>query len=233
MISAIIVAYNEAEYIRNIIKELRTQQFQGKVEIILADGGSSDNTVSIAKKEGILTINCQKGKAFQMNEGAKAARGNILFFVHADMLLPEHVFLKSQQTIAEGVDGGGFSNIFDQYNEKIKRLGTWMNFCFFDKREQSDKGIFFGDNGIFVKKKVFEDLRGFKEIPIMEDYDFSIRMNQKYTVKKIKNPKITVSARRHLKAGFVKTRFQWIMIRQLYKLGFPPKLLAKWYKDVR
>ena len=108
-----------------------------------------------------------------------------------------------------------------------------MNFRFFDRREQSDKGIFYGDNGIFVKKSVFLELGGFKEIPIMEDYDFSLRMSKKYKVVKIKNPLITLSVRRHLKAGFFKTRFQWIVIRELFKLGIPATWLSKWYKDIR
>ena len=108
-----------------------------------------------------------------------------------------------------------------------------MNGRFFDRREQSDKGIFYGDNGIFVKKKVFEQLKGFKEIPIMEDYDFSKRMRSGFKVKKITNTVITVSSRRHVKEGFIKTRFQWIMIRMLFSLGVSPFTLARWYKDSR
>ena len=149
------------------------------------------------------------------------------------MKLPQTTLLTIEQAIEEGYDGGGFANIFDKHNDKIKRIGTLMNFRFFDKREQSDKGVFYGDYGIFVKKDVFEKLGGFKEIPIMEDYDFSNRMNEKYNLIKIKKILITVSSRRHSKAGFWKTRFQWVMIRILYKWGIPPHLLAKWYKDVR
>ena len=67
----------------------------------------------------------------------------------------------------------------------------------------------------------------------MEDYDFSRRMKINYKVIKIKEPKIKVSARRHIKTGFLKTRFQWIMIRKLYKWGVSPEKLANWYSDVR
>ncbi len=77
--------------------------------------------------------------------------------------------------LEEGFDGGGFANEFDAHNKKIKQLGTFLNLRFFRTREQSDRCIFYGDNGIFVKKAAFEKLGGFKEIPIMEDYDFSIR----------------------------------------------------------
>ena len=139
-----------------------------------------------------------------------------------------------QKHIDEGYDAGGFANIFKEHNKRIKALGNWMNFRFFDEREQSDKGVFYGDNGIFVRKSVFDSLGGFKEIPIMEDYDFFVRLNkQRYKTIKIKEPPIIVSARRHVNAGFFKTRFQCVMIRKLFQWGVPTKTLAKWYGDIR
>ena len=233
MISAIIVAYNEEVRIEFIIEELQKQQFSGTYEIILADGSSTDKTVSLAEQKGISVIHCRKGKACQMNDAAKAALGDVLFFVHADMKLADTTFTAIQRQIDMGFDGGGFANAFDEYNDKIKNLGTWMNFRFLNKKEQSDKGLFYGDNGIFVTKNVIETLKGFKEIPIMEDYDFSKRMRKHFNVIKIKEPIIVISARRHVKAGFLKTRFQWIAIRKLYKWGISPKRLAKWYSDIR
>ena len=233
LISAIIVAYNEEMLIQSIISELQKQRLDANFEIILADGGSTDRTVSLAQQKGVSVIQCRKGKACQMNGAAKIAQGEILFFVHADMQFSENIFSLIQQKVNRGYDGGGFANFFDKKNNKIKSLGHWMNFRFFNKNEQSDKGIFYGDNGIFVRKKVFDELDGFKEISIMEDYDFSNRMRQKYKVVKIKDTPIIVSARRHIKAGFWKTRFQWVMIRKLYKWGISPDILARWYGDVR
>jgi len=227
------VAHNEEGLIQSIIGELRKQLYSGECEIIVADGGSTDETIPRAKREGVSIVQCRKGKACQMNDAAKIAHGDILFFVHADMKLDEGTLVAIQQQIDNGFDAGGFSNVFDAHNEKIKNLGTWMNSRFFDNREQSDKGIFYGDNGIFVKKRVFQALGGFKEIPIMEDYDLSIRLGQQHKVVKIEQPPIVVSARRHINAGFVKTRLQWIAIRKLYQWGVPTEFLAKWYGDVR
>ncbi len=232
MISVIIVAYNEEEWIHSIIDEIE-KQIQFEYEILLADGGSTDRTISIAEERGIQVIRCRKGKSCQMNEAAKKSKGSILFFVHADMKFANNILLSIQSQIEQGIDGGGFSNIFDTHNKKIKRIGNLMNFRLFDKREQSDKGIFYGDNGIFVRSKVFRELSGFKEIPIMEDYEFSIRLSRNYNIKKIENPKIVISSRRHIKSGFWKTRFQWVTIRLLYKWGISPFLLTKWYTDVR
>ena len=202
------------------------------VEIIVADGGSLDETIEIAQQYARI-VKSEKGKAKQMNAAAKAAKGKVLFFIHSDMTLHEDTLEAICHQIERGYVGGGFANVFDEQNEKIKRLGTLLNFRFFNKNEQSDRNIFYGDNGIFVKKDVFEKLGGFKDIPIMEDYDFSIRMRSNFKVIKIYEPELIVSARRHLKAGFLKTRLQWIVIKKLYLLGVSPNWLAKWYKDVR
>lgn len=233
-ITAIIVAFNEELMIEQIISELKKQNYNGEVEYILADGGSNDQTVAIAKKHHLhIVISKQKGKAVQMNTAAKAATGDLLFFVHADMQFPNNTFISITNTVQQGYAGGGFANVFDSQNEKIKKLGNLLNFRFLDKREQSDKGVFYGDNAIFVLKKAFDSLGGFKEIPIMEDFDFSIRLSKKYSTYKIREPQITVSSRRHIKAGFFKTRLQWVFIRFFFQWGVSPFLLAKWYKDIR
>lgn len=234
MISVIVITYNESAYIDSIIHQINDQVYHDKFEIIVSDGGSEDNTLEIAKKRKVLIVNSSKGKAWQLNAGAQIAKGDVLFFVHADMKFnPGTLSAIHNVIIKEGFDGGGFANIFDRHNEKIKRLGTWLNLRFLGNREQSDKGIFYGDNGLFVKKSVFKSLKGFSEIPIMEDYDFSFRMKQNFKIKKIYDPQIIVSARRHEKAGFIKTRLQWIFIRIFYKLGVSPWILTNFYKDIR
>lgn len=233
-ISIIILSYNEEGLIKEILSNIRAIEYHGNTEIVLADGGSTDNTLDIALEMKVDKISVsKKGKSIQMNSAVRDTTGEVLFFVHSDMKLDKLTFNAIRKVINEGYHGGGFSNKFDSDNEKIKRIGQWMNFRLFDKSEQSDKGIFYGDNGIFVRKAVFEKLGGFKVIPIMEDYDFSYRMAQNYKVIKIKSPFIIVSARRHIKAGFYKTRFQWVIIRILYKAGVSPHRLARWYHDIR
>lgn len=232
MISIIIPSYNEETSIEKTLIQLLSLEYPDDKEILVVDGGSSDNTISIASKYAQV-ISSKKGKAIQLNWAVNYAKGDILFFVHADMLVPNNSLLAIYNQIEEGFDGGGFANEFDSNNKKIKRLGTLMNMRFFNKKEQADRSIFYGDNGIFVKKSVFLKLGGFKEIPIMEDYDFSIRMKNSYRVRQIKEPKLMLSSRRHIEAGFFKTRMQWILIKKLFLLGFSPHLLNKWYRDVR
>lgn len=232
MISIIIPTYNEGLVIEKTIQQLNNISCSFEKEIIIADGGSTDNTVGIASKYGQI-VHSAKGKAKQLNTAVKYANGEILFFVHADMFVPDGALTAIYKQLEDGFDGGGFANEFDVHNKKIKQLGTIMNFRFFKNREQSDRCIFYGDNGIFVKKEVFQKLGGFEEIPIMEDYDFSMRMKTHFKVKQIKSPKLIVSARRHIEAGFFKTRMQWILIKKLHLLGISPHKLARWYDDIR
>lgn len=232
MISVIVPTYNEAECIEQTLKKLLALNCSSGHEVIVADGGSDDRTVEIAERY-VPVLRTEKGKAKQMNAGAKAAKGMILFFAHADMSFAKGTLQAICDAIKlEGFDGGGFANVFDQHNERIKRLGRIMNLRFSNK-EQSDRHIFYGDNGIFVRKAAFEELGGFDEIPIMEDHNFSVKMKSLFRVKLIKDPPLVLSARRHIEAGFIKTRLQWILIKRLYLMGVSSERLDRWYKDVR
>ena len=232
MISVIIPTYNEEHYLAQAIESVLRQGERVAYEIVVGDGGSSDATVSLARRYARVVC-CEKGRGAQLNAAAQQATGTVFFFLHAHVTLPPGALAMIQRKIdEEGYDGGGFSNVFSTHNGKIKRLGRVLNVRFRDN-DHAGNTIFFGDNGIFVKRAVFEALGGFKTIPIMEDYDFSKRLRQQYRVVRIGAPKLIVSPRRHVKAGFVKTRVQWILIKRLYQLGVSPHALARWYRDVR
>lgn len=232
MISVIIPTYNEENCIENTLLQLDQLRMESDFEIIVSDGFSSDRTVELASSYAKV-IQTDKGKGKQLNAGAKLASGDILFFVHADMYVPVGALKKIEQEIYENdFDGGGFLNVFDGHNKRIKLLGRILHLRLNDKG-QAERKIFYGDNGIFVKKEVFKKMGGFKEISIMEDYDFSIRMLAKYKVCLIKEPKLVVDTRRHIKDGFLRTRLKWMLIKRLYLMGISPQKLAAWYKDIR
>jgi rSAM/selenodomain-associated transferase 2 len=232
MISIIIPTLNEEIIIESTLKNIRMHILNTPHEIIVSDGGSRDKTVATAEKFA-LVVKSEKGKAIQLNEGAKRAAGDILFFVQADTTIPQGALETIESKIyKQGYDGGGFSNVFSEHNKKIKTLGRVLNFKIFTNDHQRNL-IFFGDNGIFCKREVFDRLGSFKLIPIMEDYDFSKRMRDRFKAVRILDPKLIISPRRFVKNGFVRTRLQWIIIRRLYQIGISPYFLVKLYKDVR
>ena len=232
MISVVIPTYTEEARIEHAIASVLRCRDETEIEIIVADGGSTDGTVSLARAY-VQVVCSETGRAHQLNAAVEQARGDIFFFLHAHVTLPAGALEMIDRAInTEGKDGGGFSNIFSEHNRKIKRLGRVLNLRIRDN-DHSGNTLFFGDNGIFVRREVFEALGGFKTVPIMEDYDFSTRMRERFEVVRISEPKLVVSPRRHVEAGFVRTRIQWILTRRLYELGVSPDHLARWYPKVR
>jgi rSAM/selenodomain-associated transferase 2 len=232
LISIIIPTYNEANYVEKVLRNLRDLPAEPRFEVIVSDGGSSDQTVEIASSFARI-VKAPKGRAWQLNEAAKVAQGDVLFFVHAHMTLPRDALKIIRSKIDhESFQGGGFSNVFTSHNRKIKRLGRLINLRLWNN-DHCRNTRFYGDNGIFVRKDTFDALGGFKLIPIMEDYDFSRRLRAKFPTTRISTPPIQLSPRRHVKSGFWKTRFRWVAIKQLYRCGVPPKFLVKLYPTVR
>lgn len=231
-ISVIVPTLDEETAIEHTLRGILARRDEADVEVIVADGGSRDRTVAIAQRYARV-VHADRGRARQLNGAAREATGKILFFVHADMELPSGAIAAVRQKVQlEGYDGGGFSNVFARHNAQIKRLGRVLNLRLRDN-DHDRNTVFFGDNGIFVRRDVFDALGGFRDIPIMEDYDFSTRLRSHHRAVRIQSPPLVVSARRHERAGFVRTRLRWIVVKQLYLLGCPPRLLARLYRDVR
>lgn len=235
-ISIIIPAYNEADVIEKTLQHLNSFKAAFNIEVIVADGGSNDSTVAIAKKHATV-VKTVKSKAIQLNHAAAVAAGQILFFVHADMMISAEALKAIFKTVNEkGYDGGGFDNAFNVENRRIKLINALVFLSFLEKktkRLEQEQPILYGDNGIFVKLSVFNEIGGFKPIPIMEDYDLSRRLNKNHKMLKLYQPKLIVSSRRFLKHGIFLTTFSWLLIQKLYKAGISPNILFKLYKDVR
>lgn len=232
MISLIVISLNEEGVIESTLKQLLSLKHEAAIELLLVDGGSSDRTVEIGSRYATV-IHSERGRAKQLNCGATRAKGDILFFVHSDMFVPFGALSAINACIEQGYEGGGFSNQFDRHNRRIKTLGRLLNLRLFGSEHTQRRKLFFGDNGIFVRRDIFEMLGGFKSIPIMEDYDFALRLRGRGRVTWISKPVLTVSSRRHEKEGFLKTRAQWIAIKLLYRLGVSPFYLTRLYPDSR
>jgi len=192
--------------------------------LYVVDGGSTDNTVAIAKRYTTV-INSKRGRAVQMNAGARLCTGDILLFLHADTLLPDNGFREiRKRTRDETVAGGSFYIAFDAENFILRGVSfiTRFNFRLFH----------FGDQGIFVRRDVFQKLHGYKEIPLMEDYDFYKRLREQGKVILIRMPVIS-SARRFIKKGVIRQLLINKFVVLAYWAGVDIQTIKRFYDDMR
>lgn len=224
-ISIIVPIYNEASTIRKMTDQL--MQYKGDAEIIFVDGGSSDDTLNIIGDE-YTVLTGAKGRAAQMNLGAEKSNGDILFFLHCDSVLPPNALEEIRACITDneyGCFGVQFnsSNIFMLTNRIISNHRAW------------NRGLPFGDQGIFISRELFFDMGKFPEIPIMEDYEFSRRLAATGIKPGRTKHRITTSARRYGRGtlSILKTEYRMWDLRRKYRAGTDINKIAELYKDIR
>lgn len=242
-ISVIIPVFNESERVTGLLDQL--MPYSNECEIIIVDGGSTDDTAAKVKsiisgcsgEQGgrISLIESEKGRGIQMNAGAKASGGDILFFLHCDSILPDGFTQEIRRTMAKH-DWGCFGvrfpshNVFMITNRIISNHRAWAR-C-----------MPFGDQGMFIDRELFFEMGMFPEIPVMEDYEFSLRMKQNGFRPGMTARRITTSARRYGEQGkgliadtgnILKTEINMWKLRTMYRRGKSPEELSKLYKDVR
>jgi rSAM/selenodomain-associated transferase 2/rSAM/selenodomain-associated transferase 1 len=220
-ISVIIPALNEAH---NIADTITNTGHGNNTEIIVVDGGSIDNTVAIAKTLGAKIIQGSPPRSRQMNQGADAASNDILLFLHADTLLPEnfkrHVLGALMQP---GVAAGAFELRINSPVPSIRfieRIANWRSRCF---------KMPYGDQAIFMSSRVFHQMGGFPDIPIMEDFELIRRLRKKGAVVTLHPPVIT-SPRRWLNHGILKTTLINQLVVLSYFMGILPDTIARLYR---
>lgn len=216
-ISIIIPVLNEEGTIQATLRSLPSS-----VEPIVVDGGSTDRTCERAE-ESARVIRAPRGRARQLNAGAKAATEDLLLFLHADTRLPKEAFREISRTVEAGYVGGGFLGRFDS-NHLLFRFG----YPFRDLRTRLFFEIY-GDQGIFVRRDVFEALGGYRDFPILEDYEFIQRLRKSGPVRVIPYP-IVMSARRYLKHGILRQHFRNLSIIGRYLWGVDPRNLVQSYE---
>ncbi|TDY02837.1 TIGR04283 family arsenosugar biosynthesis glycosyltransferase [Thiohalophilus thiocyanatoxydans] len=222
-LSIIIPTLNEAGSINQTLALLQPLRSRGH-EVILVDGGSTDDTVDMARPEVDRILNSDPGRAHQMNVGASQARGDIFWFLHADTLIPE----LADQIIAAAIDNqslawGRFDVRLDGKDVRFRLIALMMN------RRSRLSGIATGDQGIFVTRALFEKIGGFAEQPLMEDIEISRRLKRHVRPNCLKQELIT-SSRRWETRGIWRTVFLMWRLRLRYALGGDPHKLAKLYR---
>ncbi len=222
-ISVIIPTYNEEGNIKKLITHLNKITTSNVLEILVIDCGSSDKTVEIVESLGVKAIvsDC-KGRAVQMNLGAKIAKGDILHFIHADTLPPVSCFDDVIEAIGEGYEMGCFTYKFDS-NFLLLKINSY--FTRWDK--MWSRG---GDQTLFIKRAVFEKLNGYRDdYLIMEEYELIERAREKYNFKIIKKDAI-VSARKYKKNGYLRVQIANLLAFRMYRRGNSQEQIANIYR---
>lgn len=218
MISVIIPTLNEDAVIAATLASVAAQT--PPWEIVIADGASSDNTV--AQCRGLATvIAAPEGRASQMNGGAHVARGDVLFFLHADTLLPAGALDAIREALADSAaEAGTFRVMFDRRNTLLQVYGAFSRLPL--------HGLCFGDRGLFVRRSVFEHVHGFPEIPLFEDLAI-VRLLHKRGGFRFLKPTVVTSARRFTASGVLWQQCLNIFLWIAYHLGADPENLAQRY----
>jgi rSAM/selenodomain-associated transferase 2 len=222
MISVIIPTFNERQNIDGCIGSVLSGRCGP--EIIVCDGGSTDGTPDVAAGYGGVTLlRTHKGRGTQMNAGAVAARGDILLFLHADTRLEKGwCEAITRRLDDEKPAGGAFTLSIDSPGMQFRLIEWWVKFrC----------RIFalpYGDQGLFMRRKTFVEIGGYRDIPLMEDVDIMARLKKTGKIVVLREKAIT-SARKWEREGWVFTSVRNQLIMLLYRLGVDPRKLDRLY----
>ncbi len=213
---------DEAEQLEALLDHLAA--LPGRWEVVIADGGSSDATPELARAHpsAPVVLDVPGGRAAQLNAAAARAGGALLVFLHADSRLP----LDAHALLARSAAGGGnFALRFDDPGAFAWTLGRVYAL-------QRRFGLYYGDSTVWCRRAVFDALGGYRELAIMDDYDFVRRLERVTPTVCLPGPALT-SARRWRAMGIPRTAFAWFVIRWLYLAGASPERLARLYRRVR
>lgn len=224
-VSIIIPVYNEVLTIVELQKQL--PKGRDDVEVIFVNGESTDGSVDLIE-DGFKVIDAPKGRARQMNAGAKESVGDVLFFLHCDSVLPEG-YIEEIKRVMEGSDYGCFGVRFES------RHPFMLSNTIISNHRAYRRGIPFGDQGVFIDRDLFFEMGAYPEEPFLEDYIFSLKLKENGLKPAKTRGRITTSARRYGKTtlSIMKTEYKMWELRRRYHKGESPAQLVAEYRDDR
>ena len=225
MLSLVIPAYNEARALPATLDALARQP--GDFEIVVVDGGSTDATPEIVRaRPAVRLLHATKGRASQMNAGARAARGDWLLFLHADTALPAGILERFEAHCASlGCEAGGFRQRFTGDDWRLRAI-SWLH----NTRCRVTK-IFYGDQAMFVRRDLFSRLGGFPEVAMLEDVLFSERL-KRATRPVLLDETVLTDSRKFVQHGVVRSFGRVLVILACHELGLGVRARA-FFEDVR
>jgi rSAM/selenodomain-associated transferase 2 len=223
-ISVIVPALNEAENLEPLLKRLH--QLPEVLEMVVCDGGSADQTRDIALENGAKVVQTAANRGAQMNAGALVSNGEILWFLHADTLPASSSTRRIVQSASnEKTIGGNFRLRFDQRTSGARIVEIIA-------RVLRRFGIYYGDSGIWVRREVFDQLGGFENWPLFEDFDFARRLESEARRRGARTVCIALPLRvssRRFRGGVCRLLARWCQLQVLFWLGKSPFELARRY----
>lgn len=221
-LSIIIPTLQEASTIAAALK-----QWSGEpaVELIVSDGGSTDDTVALARAHGATVLTSPRGRGTQQDAGARIAAGDVLLFLHADVTVPPHALAALHTALADpAVVGGTFQLAF---------AGTTRAVAFMNRLYPllQRLGLTYGDAGIFIRAKTYRQIGGFPPLPLFEDLSLWRALRHTGTTVRAQAT-LTASARR-FEHRFARTLCLWVVLQLLFWLGVPAHHLARAYAVLR
>lgn len=226
MISIVIPVLNEAARLPGLLAGLAGQGVRH--EVIVVDGGSGDATVLVAEAAGARVLRAPPGRGQQLAAGATAATGETLLFLHGDSRFPAGGLAAIEGVLAGDPEclGGNFRLLFagdTPFSRWLTGFYAWIR----------ARGLYYGDSGVFVRRQVYDALGGIRPIDLMEDYDFTRRLERLGRTCCIEDPPLVTSSRRFDGRRPVAIVLGWLEIHALFHLGVPPRLLARRYEAQR
>ena len=221
-LSIVVPTLNEADGIVAHLTLLQPLRARG-AEVIVVDGGSTDGTGERAGPWADKVVSAHRGRAMQMNAGAKLATGNVLLFLHADTRLPESADTLIVRSCGGDVHAWGRFDIAIEASHPLLRVVAWsMNW------RSRLTGIATGDQAIFVRRRAFEAVGGFPELPLMEDIALSRKLKAAGRPLCLR-ARVVTSGRRWERHGVLRTIILMWRLRAGYWIGVDPGRLARYY----
>lgn len=224
MISVIIPAFNEEKTIRNTIAYIYKHASYKRLlkEVIVVDGGSTDRTLAEASKtEATVMVSPRKGRAAQLNYGAKQASGEILYFLQGNTLPPENFISEIVKATSKGYAGGTFSLKFD-YRHWLLNAVSWLT--------NNASWVYLSDQSLFVTKELFDKSGGFREDHFVMANQEIIKRIKRYTTFIVIQKNIISSARKYLATGIIRTALVRGTVFLLHYFGYPQRLMTNLYR---